>query len=206
MTWFNVLIALLTRADARKILIVHYGRAMLAGISLAIVMAVAFSITLMVLTYERLEVESLAQTGASFTTPNGQTAAGVMVLVPCGPVTNGQPSACPNSVGIPGYVNCTNCSPSAPTGASSNPVNGTITVTNTFQSLITMNASRKGCTFQNQGTHTMYISAAVSPSLANSFQVPGGGYFYCSGPSNIVVTDALQITGTSGDAFAGAWQ
>lgn len=152
-------------------------------------------------------VAAFAQgTGNSFPTPNGQITNGTAILVPTGPITNGQPV-----MGPPGPANglpvlCTNCSPSAPIGAASNPVNGTIAVTNTFQSLIGLNAGRKGCIFQNQGTHTMYFSVAGSPTLANSLQVAPGGFFVCSGNSNVVVTDAVQITGTSGDAFAGNWQ
>jgi hypothetical protein len=150
---------------------------------------------------------ALAQsTGNSFPTPNGQIAPGSALLVPTGPITSGQPVVSPPSIANPLAVTCTTCSPSAPSGASSNPVNGTISVTSTFQSLLAQNSSRKGCTFQNQGSHTMYFSIAVSPTMANSVQLPAFGIFYCSGPSNIVITDAIQITGTSGDAFAGEWQ
>lgn len=146
-------------------------------------------------------------TGASFPTPAGQTAPGAMVLVPCGSIVNGQPAACPPGAANPLAVYCANCSPTAPTGASSNPVNGTVAVTNTFQTLIAQNATRKACTFQNQGTHTMYFSLSATPTLANSVQVAAAGFFYCSPPgSNIVVTDAVSVTGTAGDAFAGWWQ
>lgn len=153
-------------------------------------------------------VHALAQsTGTSFPTPNGQTAGAQMMLVPCGPITNGVPSACPPGTlnGVP--VLCTNCSPTAPTGASTNPVNGTISVTNTFQTLLTQNSSRKGCQFQNQGTHTMYFTTSGSPTLSNSYQVQPGISYTCAAPgSNVVSTDQISITGTSGDAFAGSWQ
>lgn len=145
-------------------------------------------------------------TGGIFPTPGNQNVPGTAVLVPCGTIVNGQPSMCPPGLSNGMAVVCTNCSPSAPVGATSNPINGTIAVTNTFQSLVTVNPSRRGCTFQNQGTHTMYFSVAGSPTLANALQVVPGGYYYCSGPSNIVVTDPIQITGTAGDAFAGEWQ
>jgi hypothetical protein len=145
-------------------------------------------------------------TGNSFPTPNGQIAPGTMLLVPSGPISSGQPVAAPPGVLDPLPVLVTNPSSGAATGASSNPVNGTIAVTNTFQSLITMNASRKACSFQNQGTHNMYFSVASSPTLANSYQVTPFTIFYCSGPGNITITDAIQITGTAGDAFAGGWQ
>jgi hypothetical protein len=150
---------------------------------------------------------ALAQsTGNSFPTPNGQIAPGNAILVPCGSIVNGQPTVCPPSATLGLPVICTNCSPSAPVGASSNPLNGTISVTNTFQSLITQNTNRRACTFQNQGTHTMYFSIAASPTLANSLQVPPQWFFYCTGLNNVTITDAIQITGTAGDAYAGEWQ
>jgi hypothetical protein len=154
-----------------------------------------------------LPVSAFAQaTGNAFPTPNGQVAPGYMILVPAGPIVNGQPVAAPPSSvnGLP--VDCVTCSPSAPIGASSNPVNGTIAVTNTFQTLISFNAGRKSCTFQNQGTHTMYFSVASSPTLANSIQVQPGGLYQCASASNVVITDLVYVTGTAGDAFAGEWQ
>lgn len=151
---------------------------------------------------------ALAQsTGNSFPTPNGQVTSGAALLVPCGPVTNGQPSMCPPGPLTPLPTQCTNCSPSAPISASSIPVNGTIAVTNTFQSLLAQNSNRKGCIVQNQGTHTMFISIASSPTLSNALQVPAGAFFYCSsGSTNIVISDQVWITGTAGDAFAGESQ
>lgn len=159
------------------------------------------------LTWVLLPISAFAQaTGNVFPTPNGQVAPGYMTLVPAGPIVNGQPVAAPPSLvnGMP--VVCTNCSPSAPTGASSNPINGTIAVTNTFQTLTALNTARKSCTFQNQGTHTMYFSIAPSPTLTNSLQVPPGGLYECASSSNVVITDLIYITGTAGDAFAGEWQ
>jgi len=154
-----------------------------------------------------LSIPAFAQgTGGAFTTPSGETVPGYMLLIPAGPIENGQPVAAPPGPFNPLPVICPTCSPSAPIGASSNPVNGTIAATNTFQTLINQNPSRRGCTYQNQGTHTMYVSVAASPTLANSLQWAPGAFFYCSGPWNIVITDAIQITGTAGDAFAGQWQ
>ncbi len=207
-TWMNVFVAFLTRKTARQIVIIHYGvRAITIGVALAVTLTLAFCVTLVLLDDLRIDNRSEAQgTGGSFTTPDGQVVSGMMVLVPCGPVTSGQPSACPNGAMIPMYVTCTNCSPSAPIGASSNPVNGAIATTNTFQTLITQNSSRRGCTFQNQGSHNMYFSVASSPTLANSLIIPPNGIYNCSGSSNVVLTDTVQVTGTSGDSFAGQWQ
>lgn len=143
---------------------------------------------------------------ATYGTQNGQNVGASAILVPCGSIVNGQPLMCPPGVANALPINCTNCSPSAPVGASSTPVSGTIAVTDTFQSLIVSNPTRKGCTFQNNGTHNMYFSVQSSPTKPGSLIVGPGGIFYCSGPSNIVLTDAIQITGTAGDAFAGNWQ
>jgi hypothetical protein len=146
-------------------------------------------------------------TGNSFMTPAGQVTGGSMMLVPCGPTANGQPTACPPGPanGVP--VLCTNCSPSAPTGAPTNSVNGTIAVTDAFQSLLALNPARKGCQFQNQGTRVQYYTTAPSPTEAAAFQVPPGALYNCVSPgSNVVSTDQVWVTGTSGDAFAGSWQ
>ncbi len=155
-------------------------------------------------------VNSLAfaqATGNSFPTPNGQVTGGAAILVPAGPIVNGQPVMAPPSQvnGLPTV--CTNCSPSAPTGRSSNTISGTVAVTNTFQTVITQNSARSGCTIQNQGSHTMYFTTAGSPSLTNSFQIAPGAAYTCTSPgSNVTSTDQIQMTGTSGDAFAGTWQ
>jgi len=145
-------------------------------------------------------------TGVVFPTPGGQIAPGMMVLVPAGPIVNGQPTAAPPGPANGLAVTCTNCSPSAPVTASSNPVSGTIAVTNTFQTLLASNGGRRACVFQNNGAHTMYFSLAVTPTLGNSLQVLPGVAYYCAGLSNVVVGDTISITGTAGDAFAGYWQ
>jgi len=78
--------------------------------------------------------------------------------------------------------------------------NSTITVTNTFQTLLADNSDRKGCLLQNQGSHVMYVGVNGSPTTSNSFIVQAGQTFSCLAPG-IRVTQLLQITGTSGDAF-----
>jgi hypothetical protein len=153
-----------------------------------------------------IPVSAWAQnTGTSFPTPAGDTAQGTMLLVPCGAIVNGQPTACPPGPlnGLP--VICNNCSPSAPTGATSNAVSGTIATTNTFQQLIPSNVNRKACLFQNTSADIEYFSYATTPTLANSFQVGPGGTFGCSS-GGITITDSISITGVAGDAFTGGWQ
>jgi hypothetical protein len=145
-------------------------------------------------------------TGASFPTPNGQIAPGSAILVPCGSIVNGQPVVCPPGQANGLQVVCTNCSPSAPIGAPSNPTNGTISSTGVFQVLLAQNPSRKGCVYQNQGTHPMDFSISATPAHSNSLTVYPGWVYYCSGRSNVTITDTIYITGTAGDAFSGEWQ
>lgn len=151
---------------------------------------------------------SAALAQASFPTQNGQATSGTMMLVPCGQIVNGQVAACPNGPTNPFQVTVTNAT--SPTGvieAASSPVNGTIGVTNTFQTLLAQNSTRRSCAFQNQGTHLEYISIAAVPSLANSWQVLPGNIWYCpAGVNGVTRTDAIAITGTAGDAYSGDWQ
>lgn len=85
----------------------------------------------------------------------------------------------------------------------------TIAVTNTYQALLARDDGRKGCLFQNQGTHTMFIfpgtiaqgtTAGVNAGTG-AMQVTAGGTFSC-GLGNMLLTDQLVVTGTAGDGFA----
>lgn len=90
----------------------------------------------------------------------------------------------------------------APFGAFTGVTNGTITVTNTFQSIITQNTNRRGCTIQNTGTHTMFVffGAIGSATTSNSIQINGGQIVNCQ-VGGIILQDAVSITGTAGDPF-----
>ncbi len=91
---------------------------------------------------------------------------------------------------------------------------GTITVTNTFQKVFSganntvapttgTSGARHGCSIQNNGTHTMYVSEGAgiaSSTLATSWQVAAGALFNCNF-GNIVLSGEIDITGTSGDAY-----
>lgn len=146
-------------------------------------------------------------TGAQFPTPSGQFVPGSAVLVPSGPIVNGQPSYSPPGPTDPLAVQCQNCQVSGPIGASSNPVSGTIAATGTFQVLLTQNAARKGCHIQNQGAHIEYFSDQASPTEGGSVQVLPGNFYDCAATTTGVVrTDTIQVAGTAGDAFAGDWQ
>jgi hypothetical protein len=84
----------------------------------------------------------------------------------------------------------------------------TISVTNTYQALLAADSARKGCLFQNQGTHTMFIfpgtvAAANTAGVAagsGAMQIAANGTFNC-GMGNMLVSDQLVVTGTSGDGF-----
>lgn len=147
-------------------------------------------------------------TGAQYPTPSQQLVPGVAILGTTGPISNGQPVFGPIGLANPLPTNCTNCaSTTGVVDAGSNPVNGAIAVTNTFQTLLALNSSRKACSFQNQGTHVMYVSVAGSPSLANSDQVLPGNHWYCTvNGTPVTRIDLVQITGTATEAFAGDWQ
>lgn len=101
-----------------------------------------------------------------------------------------------------------------PLGVSSSNVSGTITVTNTFQSVLpalTNQRGRTGCTIVNYGTNTMWVyedgAAAGLPAAtkAKSVQLAANQAYYCQ-VGGIVIKSALFITGTSGDAFYAAQQ
>lgn len=79
---------------------------------------------------------------------------------------------------------------------------GTIAVTNTFQTALALQSTRNNCTLQNQGTHTMYVHFGVlaDATLAKAFQLAAGQAITCSNPG-VVLTDAVNVTGTSGDAY-----
>lgn len=98
----------------------------------------------------------------------------------------------------PDCANPVPVTPSNPGAAGSTTANSTIAVTNTYQLALAASANRKGCFFQNQGTHNMSVALNVggtSPAiLAPSQQM------YCGG-AGIVIGDPIYVTGTAGDAY-----
>lgn len=93
-------------------------------------------------------------------------------------------------------------------------VSSTITSTNTFQLVfatavntfapVVGNAGpRKGCSIQNNGTNSMWVSEGktiATATKATSWVIVAGGLFNCNF-NNVVLTGEIDITGTSGDAF-----
>lgn len=88
--------------------------------------------------------------------------------------------------------------------------NGTITVTDTFQSVIaasTTTTGRLSCALQNQGTHVMYVffGPIADATKAKSIQLQAGQAVNCN-VGNVVLKDQVSVTGTSGDAYWAAQQ
>ena len=102
----------------------------------------------------------------------------------------------------------------APLPVISGDASGTIAVTNTFQKVfsganntvapVTGTAgARHGCSIQNNGTHTMFITESVGvagSTLTNSWQVAAGALFNCNFGA-VVLTGEIDITGTTADAY-----
>lgn len=103
----------------------------------------------------------------------------------------------------------------APASSAGGDASGTIAVTNTFQKLfagagnsiaptVGTPGARHGCSVQNNGTHTMYVSESLgvaASALTTSWQIAAsGGLFNCNF-GGVVLFGEIDITGTSGDTF-----
>lgn len=99
----------------------------------------------------------------------------------------------------------------SPNALTSTNLSGTISVTNTFQSIQALTAGRKGCLIQNQSlTDTMWVffGPIGSATKATAFELdPQHGLaISCAVPGLGVATDQVSITGTSTDAFTANFQ
>ncbi len=75
----------------------------------------------------------------------------------------------------------------------------TVAVTNTYIQALASSATRKGCLIQNVGTHTMYVYFGAAPGdTTTSLQLAPNTAISCAA-GLIVLTDAVQLTGTAGD-------
>lgn len=78
----------------------------------------------------------------------------------------------------------------------------TVSVTNTYQQALASSATRKGCLIQNNGSNTGFVFFGAAPAdTTTSFKLAPGQPISCSVGGLAVATDAVQITGTSGDVF-----
>lgn len=87
---------------------------------------------------------------------------------------------------------------------------GTISVTNTFQSIWVADTTitgRVACTIQNNGTNSMWVffGPIANATKGTSVVLSAGDRAYC-GINGVILHDQVSITGTSGDAFYAAKQ
>lgn len=94
-----------------------------------------------------------------------------------------------------------------PVVTTSSNVSSTITSAGTYQSVFAASALRRGCTVQDNGTHTMYVffGPIASATHGNSVQLTQGQSVSCQA-GGIVLTDQVSVDGTTADAFYAAQQ
>lgn len=114
------------------------------------------------------------------------------------------------TTGNAGFVQCNSggqlivgLSGSTPQGATTTTAGGSIAVTNTFQQALAANANRRSCLLQNKGSNTMYVyfGAIGSATTPLGLELSNKASVSCASFSGIVATDAVNVTGTSGDLF-----
>lgn len=91
---------------------------------------------------------------------------------------------------------------------SSKNLSSTIAVTNTFQTIQGQTNNRIGCTIQNNGSHSMYVylGPLANAAIGLSLNLAAGQAMNCAIAEGYVVKDAINITGTSGDAYFANFQ
>jgi len=85
---------------------------------------------------------------------------------------------------------------------------GTITVTDTFQSVFAANPTRTGCKVQNNGAAAMYVYSGpiASATKDSSYQIVAAQSSFDCAIGFGVQTDQISITGTSTQKFyANQW-
>jgi hypothetical protein len=89
-------------------------------------------------------------------------------------------------------------------------LSGTITSTNTFQSIQGKTNNRLGCTIQNPATNSnnqwVYFGTLTSATKSASVLLQPGQSVNCAVNTDNVLGDPVSITGTSGDAFFANFQ
>lgn len=78
-----------------------------------------------------------------------------------------------------------------------------ITLTNTFQQVFAATIGRNSCTIQNNSSsNTMFVFfGPATPTTATSFQLKPGLFLNCETVGGVVPKTAVQITGTTSDAY-----
>jgi hypothetical protein len=92
--------------------------------------------------------------------------------------------------------------PTAVAGGTTTHVGSTIAATNTFQAALAASSTRKSCMLQNNGTNAMYVFFGTigSATTSNAIKLAAGQTVSCNAPG-VVITDAVAVTGTMGDAY-----
>jgi hypothetical protein len=82
------------------------------------------------------------------------------------------------------------------------PASVTISVTNTFVQALP-SQRRNGCAIQYTGSNTgyVYFGLITSASTADSIQLSAKQSVSCANTNSTTATDAVNVTGTSGDTF-----
>ena len=95
------------------------------------------------------------------------------------------------------FIDCVPTQPQDVIHASSTTTNGTTSATaNTFTSVLSANASRKGCTIVNTSavTEQIYLGSPTNATLAQSTPLAAGGTFNCGTYQGVVLSDQISIT------------
>lgn len=88
-------------------------------------------------------------------------------------------------------------------------LSGTITATNTFQSVQAQNSNRLGCTIQNLSASDkmwVYFGPVASALTPTSLQLAAGASVNCAQVPGALITDQVSVTGTAGDLFYAGFQ
>lgn len=130
----------------------------------------------------------------NWTTPGGS---GVNGTVGMCLNASGQAVVCSDATALPSFGTI------SPLPKTTTTVNSTIAVTNTFQAALAASSTRKSCLLQNTGTHVEYVyfGAIGSATTSNAFQINPGQTISCATVNGLVLTDAVNITGTAGDGY-----
>lgn len=105
----------------------------------------------------------------------------------------------------------------APASTAGGNASSTITSTNTFQQVFAAagpsvsgagtTPGRKGCTIENNGTHNMWVTEALSvaaSTTALAVVLQPTQVYSCETVAGIALQGQINITGTSGDSFYAA--
>ena len=116
------------------------------------------------------------------------------------------PAQAQQSGGLPPPVATVPYPASSVGGNASSTIGGTGTFQKVFSATSGTGAFRKGCTIQNNGTHSMYVTEGLGVAAStesNSVVLAAGGIYYCQ-VGGIVLDGEIDITGTATDAFYAA--